>query len=397
MSTPSHSRYRLTGIIVGLPVVVALAAAGCGGGDDNDAAAAGSNTVSVTLTPDGCEPDPASVPAGATTFRVENKNADAVDEVELLQGGRVMGEKENLTPGLSGSFSLKLDGGSYTLSCPGAKEDKVVFKVTGGKAADGDDSDADAGGGSVEHELDEATEGYARYVKSQADQLVTATDQFVDAVKAGDVARSTSLYPAARVFYERIEPVAESFGDLDPAIDARINDVDDPATWSGFHRIEQALYQKNTTAGMGPVADKLLADVKKLDTLVATAKYQPAQLANGASELLDEVAKSKVTGEEERYSHVDMVDFAANIEGAKAAFERLEDALKLIDGELEGEVDEAFDNVQKSLDKYHSGSGDADYVAYTSVSQADLKTLARQVDALAEPLSQVGAKVVGNK
>ena len=41
--------------------------------------------------------------------------------------------------------------------------------------------------------------------------------------------------------YERVEPVAESFGDLDPRIDARANDVP-KSKWTGFHPIERRLW-----------------------------------------------------------------------------------------------------------------------------------------------------------
>lgn len=392
MTTPSLTRLRLPGIVVGLPVVVALAATGCGGdaSDAGDTAGAGSHTVSVTLTVDGCRPEPTSVPAGAVAFSVVNKDASAVSELELLKDDRILGEKENLTPGLSGTFSLDLRAGSYTVSCPGAKQETFEFTVTGRSQTTGGDA------GQAKAALAKATAGYASYVREQAGHLVTATEAFSAAVRAGDVARAKALYAPARVFYERIEPVAESFGDLDPAIDARINDVADPSSWSGFHRIEQALWEKGSASGMAPVADRLLSDVKRLNTLVSTATYQPAQLANGASELLDEVAKSKITGEEERYSHIDMVDFAANIDGAKKAFDLLADAMKTIGPDLTATIAGAFDTVQESLAKYHNGKGAADYVSYRELSTSDLTTLARQVDALAEPLSQVSAKVVGN-
>ena len=53
-----------------------------------------------------------------------------------------------------------------------------------------------------------------------------APTAFVAAIKSGDVERAKQLFATTREPYEAIEPVAESFGDLDPAIDARINDVD---------------------------------------------------------------------------------------------------------------------------------------------------------------------------
>ena len=74
------------------------------------------------------------------------------------------------------------------------------------------------------------------------------------------------------------------------------------------------------TTGMAPVADALLVSVKRLRSLVGTVKLEPSQIANGAVELLNEVAGSKITGEEDRYSHTDLWDFEANVEGAQEAF-----------------------------------------------------------------------------
>ena len=102
---------------------------------------------------------------------------------------------------------------------------------------------------------------YRAYLEQNADLLVQRTKPFVDAVVAGKIPQAKALYAAAREPYERIEPVAGVFGDLDPAIDALESDIPAGGTFSGFHRLERALWQQNTTAGMAPVAKKLLADV----------------------------------------------------------------------------------------------------------------------------------------
>ena len=151
------------------------------------------------------------------------------------------------------------------------------------------------------------------YLEQESAVLVSETKEFTDAVKAGDVAQAKAEFTNARVHYESIEPVAESFGDLDPEIDAREGDVPD-AEWGGFHRIEKQLWVDGNTTGMAPVADKLLTDVKELQAKIPGIDLEPAQIANGAVELLNEVAKSKVTGEEDRYSHTDLYDFAANVD-----------------------------------------------------------------------------------
>jgi iron uptake system component EfeO len=195
--------------------------------------------------------------------------------------------------------------------------------------------------------------------------------------------------------YESVEPVAESFGDLDPDIDARIDDVKDPSRWTGFHRIEKAIWADNTLAGMAPVADKLDADVNTLKAKVGGETYQPAELANGASDLLTEVSTSKVTGEEDRYSHTDLYDFQSNIDGARKCFELLEPALAAKNPELAQQLEARFTDVVNGLSKYKQGSGDtAGYVDYSTVPEDQRRKLADAVNALAEPLSKVAGQVV---
>ncbi len=367
--------------------VMGVLAAGCAA--HKASTEPGAAEVTITLTDGGCAADPATVPAGPVTFTVTNKDADAVTEAELKNGETILGEKENLTPGLSGTFSLRLGAGTYTVSCPDAATPTSTFTVTG---------TADSGATldpAIAADLDRAVDGYKDYVIAQVNLLVPATAAFTDAVRAGDIAKAKTLFAPARAYYETIEPVAESFGDLDPDIDARINDVDDPSSWTGFHRIEKALWQDNSLAGMTPIADKLDADVARLKSLVATADYQPAQLANGATELLNEVATSKITGEEDRYSHTDLSDFQANVDGAKKAFDLLTPALTAVDPTLAATITQRFSDVDTDLRTLAGSYAGTAFVDYRTVGAATRTTLTQEVDALADALSQVSAKVNG--
>ncbi len=366
-----------TALIAAGVSLTALIAAGCGSSED---APEGAKVLTFELTDAGCVPDTATAPAGPVTFEVENAGTTSVTEFEVLDGESIMGEKENLSDGLSGSFSLTLDAGEYTLYCPGGSDERGTLTVSGKSkvtAAGGDEKDA------VKH--------YREYLEQNADELVEETEPFVKAVVVGDVAGAKALYAPARIPYERIEPVAESFGTLDPRIDARENDV--PADeFEGFHRIEKALWEEGSAQGMAPVAKQLLADVEELRDKVKTVDLQAVQIANGANELLGEVSASKITGEEERYSHTDLVDFEANVEGAEVAFEAVEPLLSKDDPKLAGEIEASFESVYASLDPYRRGAG---FVPYTELSQADTRKLAQEIDALAELLSEVPAKIVG--
>src|SRR5262249_27261328 len=163
------------------------------------------------------------------------------------------------------------------------------------------------------------------------------------------------------------------------------------AQWTGFHPIEQALWVRGTLAGMGTLADQLHTDIGELSARVQTIELEPAQIANGAVELLGEVSKSKITGEEERYSHIDLVDFEANVDGARAAFNAVRPLVSASDSGLANTIDTRFTDVYAALKPYQRGDG---YVSYTDLTNDDTRKLSQSIDALAEPLSQVGKIVV---
>jgi len=234
---------------------------------------------------------------------------------------------------------------------------------------------------------------YRDYLQQNADELVATTEPFVAAVVAGNLAEAKALYAAPRIPYERIEPVADTFGALDPKIDARENDVA-AGEFEGFHRIEKALWEEGTTDGMAPVAEQLQRDVEALAAKVRGVELQPVQIAEGANGLLGEVSASKITGEEERYSHIDLVDFEANVEGSEAAFEAVKPLLDESDPDLAAEIESHFKAVFNSLEPYRTEDG---FVSYTELTKADTRKLAREIDALAEELSQVPAAIAGDE
>jgi len=380
---PRRTRTVRLSVAAGLATGLVAGLAGCGSSGKTSGAAAagaGSRTVQVTLTTAGCEPATLKLAAGAVTFQVANDGAAAVTEFEVLDaaGKNILGEVENVAPGLRRNLSLNLKAGDYQLKCPGGTSAATgTLTVTGTAQA------------AADQQLSDAAKRYQGYVRQQTDLLVERTGSFVAAVLAGDLAAAKQRYAAARAPYERIEPVAESFGDLDPAIDARQGDVP-AAQWTGFHKLEQALWQRHTTAGTAPIARKLLSDVKALQAKTATLQLDAPQIANGANALLAEVSSSKITGEEERYSRIDLVDIGANVEGSQVAFELLRPALARRDAPLAGQIGQRFAAVGTVLAPWKHSTG---FVAYNQLSSADTRRLSQAVDAVAEPLSKVGAKL----
>ncbi len=233
---------------------------------------------------------------------------------------------------------------------------------------------------------------YKLYVAEHTAKLVEDTGKFVDAIKAGDIATAKALYAPTRMSYEKVEPIAELFSDLDVSIDARADDFEkgekDPA-FTGFHRLEYALWASDGSDGLEPYADKLLADVKDLDRRIADLTFPPETVVGGAAALMEEVAATKISGEEDRYSHTDLWDFKANFDGSRKIFELVKPLLTSDDAFV-AKVTDNFQTVDETLAKYRTGDG---YETYDKLTEADRTVLAAAVNTLAEDLSTLRGKL----
>lgn len=239
-------------------------------------------------------------------------------------------------------------------------------------------------------------EAYGEYVRAQVAELTTRVDELTAAIGAGDVPAAQQAYADARIPWERIEPVAESFTDgedsLDEAIDARDGDVD-AAEWTGFHPIERGLFEVQSAEGLAPLAAGLRENVAKLSALVAEQTYDSDDIAMGAGGLLNEISQTKVQGEEERYSRIDLLDMQANVEGSEAAYAAIEPALAMIDPALAASIADRFAAVHTALDKHRDPSVVGGFILFPQLSPADQRELADAVTATKEPLADGAGKV----
>ncbi len=370
----------------------------------NAPAVGGAGVVEVDSNATACRVSPDTAPSGPLTFKVRN-SGDEVTEFYLLgeDGLRVVGEVENIGPGLTRDLLVQVPPGAYFAACkPGMAGDGIrsAFTVT--------DSGASVGPvGDIAKQLKDAEAAYVAYVKDQAGSLIAATRTFAETYAKGDAATARQLYAQTRVHWERIEPVAESFGDLDPLLDAREADLAADETWSGWHYIEKdlwppapdanggAAYVPLTAAEREAAAKDLVTRTQQLVDKVNAADFtfEAFQISNGAKELLDEVATGKVTGEEEIWSHTDLWDFQANVDGARVAFEVLEDVAQAKDPALAATLTQRFDALDVLLAKH--GSIDKGFTHYDALSPAEITELAAAVDALSEPLSRLTTTITG--
>jgi iron uptake system component EfeO len=393
---------------LGVAVALALVLAGC---VSNNVAT--SSRVKVAITDDGCAVSTTTAPSGTVAFTLTNTGSD-VNEFEILAEDklRIVGEKENVPPGQTVSLVAQLEPGTYYTGCKfqqvGATVGQAEFTVTG-SAVVVDETTTQL--------TTAAVTNYVSYVKSQVQELIPNVAKFAAAYEAGDDATARSLFAMTRANYERIEPTAEAFGDLDPKIDYReVDAAAEGLSWTGFHRIEKDLWPPaadalnsdgtsallnwtpSTPAERATFGAGLVADVAQLGKLVNTKTFTVSlsDISNGAIGLLDEVAKSKITGEEDWWSHTDLTDFQANVQGAEVAFGNVK-AIAASKGSsgtrLVASITKEFAALDALLAQY--GSIDAGFTSYDQVTDAQRKALSDQVNALAEPLSQLTHTVLG--
>jgi len=398
--------------------------------------------ITVTLTDDSCQLSSTSFPSGVVTFIITNSGS-APNELEILTEDKlqIISEQENIGPGTTAKLTTSLKEGTCYAACKpnmvGELKGVTQLTITKGAAVDVSADEAKA--------REAAVTNYTAYVRDQAGQLLTATQSFVTAYTSGDTATAQSLYPLVRQYYERIEPTAESFGikeagDLDASLDTRVQDLASGAGkavtdkevidgWTGWHRIEADLWVQDPAspfkftddAARQKVADQLNADTKSLYDLVygningtggKKFELELEDVANGAATLLEEVATTKIVGEEETFSHTDLYDFQANVEGAKVAYGNVEDLMKKKDSKLAEKITTQFKTVEDLVAAQANGQtadGQKTYVDYSTIasvqkdagetpdknSYTDVqRKFSDAVNALSESLSQVAGTIL---
>ncbi len=336
--------------------------------------------VNISVNDKQCDPMTLTVPAGKTQFIIKNNSMKAL-EWEILNGVIVVEERENIAPGFMQKMTVDLQPGTYDTTCGLLTNPRGKLIVTGGENATPIKATA--------NDLIGPLAEYKFFVMMEVAEFAKKTSEFTDAVKKGDIEQAKALYAPARQHYERIEPIAELFSDLDASMDAREEDYEhgakDPA-FTGYHRLEKALWADNSTQDMAAYADKLAQDAAELKKRISVLAFPPTKVVGGAAVLIEEVAATKISGEEERYSRTDLWDFQANIEGAQKIVDLLRPLLEKVDAPLLAKVDSNLKAVTTILAKYRT---EHDFTSYDKLTDNDRTALKGPITALAEDLAKL--------
>ena len=342
------------------------------------------NEIAVIIHAHACEPNALTVPAGRASFRIINRSDRAV-EWEILDGVLVVEERENIAPGLSQVINANLLPGDYAITCGLLSNPRGTLHVTPTA-----ESDAQAKAKPSMVAFIGPLSEFRVYLSSQGGALIKAVSALEQAIAAGDLAQAQALYLPAREAYQRLAPAAQRLAELDNAINARADYFEsreqDPA-FSGFHRLEYGLFEQHTLGDLTPIAQRLLADVTTLKQQLLAQSLPPEQLVSILVRNLNSLADVRAaSGEEERYSHLDLNGFAANLTVTRKVVDLMRPLLTKSAADLLPGIDSAINAFAAQLDDLQV---DGHYRSYNRVTAAQRQLIADKAKALAAALDGI--------
>jgi len=343
---------------------------------------AGNETV-VTINAKSCEPNSITVPAGKNAFRIVNASDRAV-EWEILDGVLVVEERENIVPGLSQIINANLQPGDYAITCGLLSNPRGTLHVTPTA-----ESDAAAKARPSMVAFIGPLSEYRVYLSTQSSALIRTVNDLQQAIDSGDLAQAQKAYAPARAAYQRIAPAAQRLSELDNAINARADYYEkreQDAGFGGFHRLEFGLFSQKSVDGLAPVVQKLQADIASLKQQLLAQSIAPEQLASMVVRNMRSIAEVRSNGEEERYSHLDVNGFAANLEGTRKVVDLLRPLLTKTSGEVLKKIDTASTALDDQLLMLKTADG---FKPYDQVSTEQRQQIADKAKALADALDGI--------
>ena len=342
------------------------------------------NEIAVIIHAHACEPNALTVPAGRASFRIINRSDRAV-EWEILDGVLVVEERENIAPGLSQVINANLLPGDYAITCGLLSNPRGTLHVTPTA-----ESDAQAKAKPSMVAFIGPLSEFRVYLSSQGGALIKAVSALEQAIAAGDLTQAQALYLPAREAYQRLAPAAQRLAELDNAINARADYFEsreqDPA-FSGFHRLEYGLFEQHTLGDLTPIAQRLLADVTTLKQQLLAQSLPPEQLVSILVRNLNSLADVRAaSGEEERYSHLDLNGFAANLTVTRKVVDLMRPLLTKSAADLLPGIDSAINAFAAQLDDLQV---DGHYRSYNRVTAAQRQLIADKAKALAAALDGI--------
>ncbi|CAI9400411.1 Iron uptake system component EfeO [Pleomorphomonas sp. T1.2MG-36] len=340
-------------------------------------------TIAVRVGDKSCEPMDLTVPAGRSVFEIENASNRPI-EWEILDGVMVVEERENIAPGFRSQLAARLKPGVYDITCGLLSNPRGKLTVTASAH-----SEAEKVKPPLKAFIGPLSE-YKVFLAVQSGRMVQAVESLSTAIGAGDMDAAKSAYATARTAYRHVEAVSGRIADLENAIDPVATYLagreQDPG-FTGFHRIEFGLWRDASTAGLKPVADKLVADVMALRDRLKAVKFEPADLAGNAAREARRLAEGPVISGDNLYANDDLAELAAAVEGLEKPASLLLPLASEASPDVAKATTDAFAAVRAELGKL--GGAESSPIAYGEVSTDARKALAATFVALADAIDRI--------
>ncbi|PAT43315.1 iron uptake system protein EfeO [Vandammella animalimorsus] len=348
------------------------------------------HTHKVIVNDATCEPADFTLPAGVTTFEIHNASRRPL-EWEILDGVMVVAERENIAPGFHSLLTVKLRPGSFAITCGLLSNPRGSLTVTPTAS-----SEAERLRPPIEAFIGPLSESRVHLIM-QSGALHKQAQALAEAVAAGDVSAARTHWLQARAAYKRIEGVAGRFADLEARIDPQASYLaqreDDPA-FTGFHRLEKALFQQGSAAGLSNAAQQLAADADALKTRLRELQQKPEDLSDSALWLIHRLQEGALAQGENPYAQTDLADVHANLEGMEKIVLLTSPLLQGARPELAAQVQQRFAAVRNALQAHQvQAQGETDsepgWPPYAQITPEQRAQLAALLGELADTIAQI--------
>ena len=257
--------------------------------------------------------------SGQREIPVINAGSSVVD-VTLLGSNNLLiyGEVEAMAPGTTRTMTAVIPPGRFRLGCTYSENATVyspIVTVSGAAV-----HDAHPYRQVTYSQIAPLVTKYRAEVSAGLAVLATDTDRLRALADTGQLDQAKQAWLIAHLDYARLGAAYDTFGNFNDEIDGRPNGlplgVADPS-WTGFLRLEYALWQNQPAATVASVADQLDIYVHQLVLAFAEQTTPLNDLSLRTHEILENTLQFELTGETDQGSHTGLATAEANVQGTE--------------------------------------------------------------------------------
>lgn len=152
-------------------------------------------------------------------------------------------------------------------------------------------------------ELASEANAFKSYIEGQMDDFVKDTELLALLVKEGKLEDAQKLYPLVTMYYERMQPLASNFLELNKKINTSLGE-DKEAEGTGFAKLAYGLFNEKKTAGYEEVAEQLVTNIKELQLQLPSTDVTENNVLDATVTMLNQLATERLANESDANNEV---------------------------------------------------------------------------------------------